>query len=496
MSTQTTSAPANPGTSPRVSTRASTRASRRLDETARVQRPEKLTALGAPDPLVALIIVAFVGGLLLRAPLIIAVTGFILTIIVAARLWSTVALRDVFVTRTFSPTRSFPHDVFWMELVIDNAKPIPVPWLRIRFTLPDGISLLDEQDRPRSAFSDVFAVAGHERIRLRRRMVASRRGRFRLSPVYLESGDLFGLFSAAGHSPPPFGELYILPTLFPAPRFRFDAEAQVGLAAEPWGRPDLSRPNGLREYRPGDPLRTIDWKASARQLSHPTDVMYGDQRASGGLVRRTFDASAHPEIVVVLDITTSELLWRFRPERLEAAISATASVIEQATSAGHPVRLVTNGLPRNYRSMGAPSGTEGRVMPEQAGGLFDRLAQVQPLPTEDLSRVIADWAQLSFDRGGATTRFFYVAARISPETLDALVQATRLSAPASPLAQQRIQCILVGDEEADLVRAQQSGVTVYHLPDAFLASDPGARRPDPNGPSTPDSAPHRSDLVA
>ena len=91
---------------------------------------------------------------------------------------------------------------------------------------------------------------------------------------------------------------------------------------------DPTRPSGLREYRSGDSLRRIDWKATARH-----DAVFV----------RTYDASVSQRVVILLECDTTDAVWRTQPAVLEAAVVAAASVAARSIELGFAVGIVCNG---------------------------------------------------------------------------------------------------------------------------------------------------------
>ena len=82
----------------------------------------------------------------------------------------------------------------------------------------------------------------------------------------------------------------------------------------------------LRDYRPGDPLRKIDWKASAR---------------IGRWIAREFGAEQHNEIVLVLDTGRTSGVTVERLTRLGHFVNAACRFAEYATRLDDRVGLVT-----------------------------------------------------------------------------------------------------------------------------------------------------------
>ena len=85
----------------------------------------------------------------------------------------------------------------------------------------------------------------------------------------------------------------------------------------------------MRDYQPGDSLRRIDWKATARR---------------GHLQSRVYEPSATLHLLVALNLTTLEQTWSgYDPLLLELAITVAASLATQASQQGQSVGLLTNG---------------------------------------------------------------------------------------------------------------------------------------------------------
>lgn len=81
----------------------------------------------------------------------------------------------------------------------------------------------------------------------------------------------------------------------------------------------------LREYRPGDPLHRIDWKASARRA---------------GLVTREFTEDQHLDVIIALDAGRSSRLAAGDLDRLGAFANVAARFAEHAVAHDDRVGLV------------------------------------------------------------------------------------------------------------------------------------------------------------
>ena len=92
---------------------------------------------------------------------------------------------------------------------------------------------------------------------------------------------------------------------------------------------DPRRVIGVRDYSPGDPLKRVDWRATARL---------------GRLQSRIYQPSHEQSVIVALNITTLEQTWEgFDPVLLERTVSVAASIAQGLFERGSAVGLVANG---------------------------------------------------------------------------------------------------------------------------------------------------------
>jgi uncharacterized protein (DUF58 family) len=129
-----------------------------------------------------------------------------------------------------------------------------------------------------------------------------------------------------------------------------DRSAGVGdelLSGAPHGAD--AGPAGLRDYRPGDALRTVHWKATARRRS---------------LVVRELEDESGPGIEIVLD-------RRAAGERLERALSVAAMLAVRARETKRPISIASQGLRQTYGLGHAP-----------IDGLLAWLAAADALPAD------------------------------------------------------------------------------------------------------------------
>jgi uncharacterized protein (DUF58 family) len=206
---------------------------------------------------------------------------------------------------------------------------------------------------------------------------APARGYYRLGPARLSSGDLFG-FNAVQREDEGFDSLIVYPRVYSLPDLGLPAERPFG---ELKGRErifeDPGRISGLRDYRPGDPLRRIDWKASARRQE---------------LQSRVYEPSSTLHLLIALNVHTLAHTWQgYVPELLERLLSVAGSVASYGFEAGYAVGLTANGsYPESDRPMRVPAGRRS----DQLMRILEALAVIGPLTLFPLETVLDREARL------------------------------------------------------------------------------------------------------
>ena len=230
-------------------------------------------------------------------------------------------LKKLRVARVFAD-HAFLGEEVAVTIRLQNESRLALPWLELVESAAMDL-------RAHEATNDVLALRGGEKAEFTYTVRATRRGQYRIGPMFLSSGDLFGFFDKQRRK---HAADFI--TVYP----RINALAQLGLPSRlPFGAiastqrlfEDPTRPAGVRDYRPGDPLRRINWKVSGHQ-----------QR----LVVKTFQPAISLDSVVLLNLHRDdydERQWRSATEwSIELAASFAAHLVQQRQAVG----LITNGV--------------------------------------------------------------------------------------------------------------------------------------------------------
>ena len=326
-----------------------------------------------------------------------------------AWLWNKLSLENVSYERKVSESRVFIGEETTLSIIVTNRKPVPLSKLQIEDEIPDPIQFadadVDTDSRPNSnILRHSTSLAWYERMKWEYRIKSDQRGLYRLGPAWLESGDLFGFFSSRMLVP---DDAYILvyPKVVPLPELGMPAMRPLG---ETRGGidifQDLSRPQGIRDYQVGDPMKTIDWKVSAKMQQ---------------LQVRTFEPSSAFTVVLVVVVETAERSWEgYVPTNLESVIVAAASVAAYAAEREYSLGLFSNGTPiLSDRPMKIPPTRS----PEQLTVILEALATIRPMPSGPMAPQLTHHAR-QFPVG---TTLVIVAALISDDMVEAILNLQR-----------------------------------------------------------------------
>ncbi len=290
-----------------------------------------------------------------------------------SRLWARVSLEEVEYRRELSETRAFVGETIELDVHLSNGKFIPVPWIEVRELIPQEMLVIGGRTRasglPRTnAFYRNTSLKQYEQVKWPLRLRTTVRGYFRIGPTRLRSGDLFGFFESERDFEQQ-DAIIVYPKTYALP--------DLGLgSARPFGDQrgghriyeDPLRVIGVRDYVPGDPLKRVDWKATARV---------------GRLQSRLYEPSRTQSVVVALNITTMEHTWEgFDPVLLERGVSVSASIARSIFEQGAAVGLIANG---SFPDADRPLRLGANRRPDQLVRMLETLAMITSYTTSRLS---------------------------------------------------------------------------------------------------------------
>ena len=206
-----------------------------------------------------------------------------------------------------------------VTVAVRNKKPLPTIWLVAEDMLPRGL-------KAHGTWARAVLLMPFASIRLQYRVRCTRRGYFRIGPVLFETGDFFGLNRrfATGADP---RYITVYPRVLPLEQYAIPTSRPMGeTVVKRRMIEDPTRLAGVREYRTGDPLRRIHWKATAR---------------TGTLHSRVYEYSTLIGANIIIDFGREA--WGEDSDRPELAVTAAASIASHLADRKQQVGLITNG---------------------------------------------------------------------------------------------------------------------------------------------------------
>lgn len=201
---------------------------------------------------------------------------------------------------------------------------------------------------------------------------ATRRGLHRLGPTVLTSGDTFAGRSIQGPTHPST-TLLVYPRLVPMDRLGLDARALEQLRATHRPLPpDPTRVVGVRDYAPGDSLRSIHWTATARL---------------GALQTKRLQPGSARAVLMAVDLAWAHHPAPGRRRSVELSVTAAASIAHHLVTTGREavaMRLWCTDAPS--REAGLVRAPLGRGV-DHLSGLLEYLARAQPVRTQPADRI-------------------------------------------------------------------------------------------------------------
>ena len=303
---------------------------------------KKIRLSGKPlhDTWIVLLIGVTIFGIITSRGLVISFGCIGVIVAFISLLWNKICLQNLNYHRTLSTKRAFVGETIDINLTVENKKPLPLPKVFISDELPSGLKL--EKSQPsfkinhqlidnRFFIRKSFSIGWYQKIFWDYSVTCTKRGIYNLGPAEIEVHEPLGfLQSKIKH--PAADNIVIYPKLIDIEKFESHSNRPLGESIK--GTKllnDYSRPYSVRDYEIGDPVKTIDWKSTAKTTK---------------LKVKSYEPSISDIFIIAVATETTYPHWAAHsPKKLERVVSTAASVAWLAFKRKFQLGILTNDLP-------------------------------------------------------------------------------------------------------------------------------------------------------
>lgn len=248
----------------------------------------------------------------------------LLLVLVVSNVMAHEGTESVTVTRTVDKEEARIGDRAHVSVAVTNTRPWPIPWVFVDESVPDRMPFEGKKAK-------VMLLLPGQTVTFDYQVVLNRRGYHRFGPALIESGDLFGLHRRFKTSRSA-AYITVYPDIIPIGHYEVGAKRPIGpvrFAHRIFEDP--TRIVGVRKYVPGDSLRRIHWKATAR---------------TGELHSKVYEPSTVIGATLVLDFHEDKYRkddGTMDVDKGDTAVAVAASIASFIAQSGEQIGLFTNG---------------------------------------------------------------------------------------------------------------------------------------------------------
>jgi uncharacterized protein (DUF58 family) len=282
-----------------------------------------------------------------------------LLLFVGVAMWinARLTLNGLSITRVLSQTYAHLGDTFEMVYELKNNSSFGKLWLEIS----------EESNWPEPLPGRVLSIGGGKTRKWKVLAKAIRRGRYKVGPIVLRSGDPFGLFPREARVPL-VSLLLVYPRVAPLPHWRLPGSVlEGGILTGQRSLQSTSMVMGIREYRAGDAMNRIHWPTSLRHRS---------------LHVKEFELDKTADLWIYLDLERHWHRGEGEDSTEERAVTVAASIVRKALDQHRNVGLITSGVRAEVFQPDRGS--------KQFGKLMQYLAEVRVAGSRTLAETLVE----------------------------------------------------------------------------------------------------------
>ncbi len=275
------------------------------------------------------------------------------------------ALDQVGYNRYFSTDGVFVGETLELIETIRNPGWFPLFRVRVEFFVPGGLTVDGIECSKHTNVSSIFYIPPYATVKKVHTVRADKREHFHMFSSFIRYRSTEYTFDA--------------PIDFYAYPNQYDASASFAPDVYHAGEAIASRKyiedpfflSGIRDYRPGDPMRAINFKASAR----------GFQGGVRRLMSNDYDSSRNYNSMILLDLSVYSEADMREEEQIEIGLRYACYLFCEALKNGGNVGFATNCAVGNARYIHVPCGS-GTAHTKQ---ILERFAEISINAKRDYS---------------------------------------------------------------------------------------------------------------
>lgn len=238
--------------------------------------------------------------------------------------------KDVLVDLWFESAHVYAGQETKLYEVIENRKNFPVPVLEVGFHAKKELNFANTDNTNVSDYiykRDVFAILGRQKITREIPVKCTKRGRYTVDDAEIMTHTLlYGKHYSKRIETA--AEIYVYPRMTDVSEMITVCEQMLGTiqcAKRLYEDPFAFRT--IRSYTTDDPMKTINWKASAK---------------TGSLMVNTYDSLQSQKAMIFLDVEDTGILKR--TELVEESIAMAATLVRKLLGRNIEVGFSYNGI--------------------------------------------------------------------------------------------------------------------------------------------------------
>ncbi len=289
-----------------------------------------------------------------------------LLVLLECFLYKTFLLKGMSYKRSISENTAFEGQKIYMIEEIENNSLLPIAWMKAESRINPNLRLASAKnmDQAQGGYHrSVFSIMPYFRIKRTHEVTCLQRGDYNVGNVTITSGDIFGFISKITSYN---NETRLL--VYPNPLHQDKLiqcfhSLQGDVVVRRFINPDPFLVAGVRQYQSGDPLSSINWKASAR---------------TNALQVFKYDYTSNSNILILFNIDSSNVQDPYPNEgecrQIEFGIHFCAAIVEKSINQGIATGFCCNG---HFRDMTDFVNIPARCSKPQLYTILEAMAKLQ-----------------------------------------------------------------------------------------------------------------------